>query len=67
LKRILINILKRRGEIARFSLFIIAGIILVFLFPWEGKFRYEFQKGKPWQHDEFINMISKLNLKGTAF
>jgi putative nucleotidyltransferase with HDIG domain len=54
LKRILINILKHRDEIARFSLFIIAGIILVFLFPWEGKFRYEFQKGKPWQHDEYI-------------
>jgi putative nucleotidyltransferase with HDIG domain len=53
-KRILAKILKRRDEILRISLFIIAAIIIVFLFPWEGKFRYEFQKGKPWQHDEYI-------------
>lgn len=36
------------------GLFAVAGIILVFLFPWEGKFRYEYQKSKPWLHDEYI-------------
>jgi putative nucleotidyltransferase with HDIG domain len=54
LKRFQVKILRRRDEILRISLFVIAGIILVFLFPWEGKFRYEFQKGRPWQHDEYI-------------
>jgi cyclic-di-AMP phosphodiesterase PgpH len=54
LKRFKVKILRRRDEILRISLYIIAGVILVFLFPWEGKFRFEFQKGRPWQHDEYI-------------
>jgi hypothetical protein len=54
LKRFQVKILRRKDEILRISLYLITGIILVFLFPWEGKFRYEFQKGRPWQHDEYI-------------
>jgi len=55
MKRILNYIFNHRNEIARLSLFAVVAVILVFLFPWEGKFRYEFQKGKPWQHDEYIS------------
>ncbi len=29
-------------------------IIILFLFPREGKFRYEFQKGKPWMHNVLV-------------
>ena len=54
MKRFQVKILRRKDEILRISLYLITGIILVFLFPWEGKFRYEFQKGRPWQHDEYI-------------
>ena len=32
-------------------LFGIAALIIVYLFPREGKFKYEFQKGYPWRHD----------------
>ncbi len=45
---------------SRYSLFTRISIILLFiivvflLFPTERKFRYEFQKGKPWQHDDLI-------------
>ena len=28
--------------------------LIVFIFPREGKFKYEFQKGKPWQHIDLI-------------
>ena len=28
--------------------------LIVFIFPREGKFKYEFQKGKPWQHVDLI-------------
>ena len=28
--------------------------IIVFIFPREGKFRYEFQKGKPWMHENLF-------------
>ena len=28
--------------------------VILFLFPREGKFRYEFQKGKPWMHNVLV-------------
>ena len=54
MKRILKFVFNYRNEILTISLFAVAGVILVFLFPWQGKFRYEFQKNQPWQHDEYI-------------
>ncbi|MCK4663724.1 MAG: HDIG domain-containing protein [Bacteroidales bacterium] len=35
-------------------LYIISFIIILYLFPTQGKFRYEFQKGNPWKHESFI-------------
>jgi cyclic-di-AMP phosphodiesterase PgpH len=35
-------------------LFIASVIIVVAISPWEGKFRYEFQKGKPWLSTSLI-------------
>lgn len=29
-------------------------LVILFLFPREGKFRYEFQKGKPWMHNVLV-------------
>ncbi len=40
--------------IYRSILFVITSAILICLFPREGKFRYEYQKGKPWMHDLLI-------------
>ena len=28
--------------------------IVIYIYPREGKFRYEYQKGKPWMHDVLI-------------
>ncbi len=41
-------------QINKIFLFLITLVILLALFPREGKFKYEFQRGKPWQHDELI-------------
>lgn len=38
-------------KITLFGLFI---WLLVLVFPREGKFKYEYQKGKPWQHEDLI-------------
>ncbi|MEI6139485.1 MAG: HDIG domain-containing metalloprotein [Mariniphaga sp.] len=35
-------------------IFIITGVILYFAMPQEGRFRYEFQKGRPWMHTTLI-------------
>lgn len=42
------------SSIQKGSYFLIAVVFIVFIFPREGKFKYEFQKGKPWQHEELI-------------
>jgi len=54
MKRI-INFFKDNGkEIVRNLLFITSVILLFLIFPKEGKFKYEFQKGKPWMHTDLI-------------
>ena len=35
-------------------IFVFTGIILYFSMPQEGRFRYEFQKGRPWMHPTMI-------------
>ncbi len=42
------------GRIYRVLLFVLTTALIVYLFPTEGKFRYEFQKGKPWMHADLI-------------
>lgn len=35
----------------RIALFVAATILLVFLYPHTGKFKYDYQRGKPWMHE----------------
>lgn len=41
-------------EIAKVLLFLAGLIVLVLIFPREGRFQYEFMQGKPWMHDDLI-------------
>ena len=41
-------------NIFRAFLFLLTIAIIVYIFPREGKFRYEFQKGRPWMHENLI-------------
>ncbi|MFC2115992.1 HD family phosphohydrolase [Bacteroidota bacterium] len=51
----LFSFLKRNlKEIYIISLFVLTTLIILILFPGEGRFRFEFQKGTPWMHDELI-------------
>jgi len=50
-----INFLKKNsGNILRIFLFLSTIILIIYFFPGTRKFRYEFQKGSPWQHDNLI-------------
>lgn len=40
--------------LGKIFLFILMIVLLIAIFPREGKFRYEYQKGKPWQHEDLI-------------
>jgi putative nucleotidyltransferase with HDIG domain len=54
LKRLL-NFLRNRHEpVQRALLFVVAGLLIVWMLPKEGKFKYEYQKGKPWMHEDLI-------------
>ena len=44
----------KHEEVYRIFLFVFTTIFIVLLFPKEGKFQYEFTKGKPWLHQELI-------------
>lgn len=43
-----------RLYIYKFALFLMAVILLVIIFPKQGKFKYEFQKGRPWMHKDLM-------------
>jgi cyclic-di-AMP phosphodiesterase PgpH len=49
-RRILIG----KRKTINISIFIGTALILILFFPHGGKFKYEYQKGKPWMHDVLI-------------
>ena len=53
-------------QINKILLFLITLVILLALFPREGKFKYEFQRGKPWQHDDLVAPFDFAILKQQA-
>jgi len=53
-------------QINKILLFLLTLVILLALFPREGKFKYEFQRGRPWQHDDLIAPFDFAILKQPA-
>jgi putative nucleotidyltransferase with HDIG domain len=56
MKKIISFIRHSHPEIYKGILFLIAISIIVYIFPKQGKFKYEFQnlKGKPWYHEDLV-------------
>ena len=54
MKNLINSIVGNFERIYIFILFLISFLIVAYLFPGEGNFRYEFQKGKPWLHEDLI-------------
>ena len=54
MNKILSKIKDLNQSIFRLILFIITLIIILYLFPRQVKFKYEFTKGKPWLHESII-------------
>lgn len=51
----LINKIRHQQElILKLFLFIVSAVLIIFLLPKEGKFKYEFQKNKPWVHEDLF-------------
>lgn len=63
--KFLIRIAEKYSFIYKVLLFVISIIIVVLQFPREGKFKYEFNKGKPWMHEDLIAPFDFAILKST--
>ena len=51
MKDFLYKFYQNHSLIYKVLLFVAASLLIVYLFPKGGQFRYNFQKGKPWQYD----------------
>ena len=54
MKKIISYLHHNYQEIYKISLFILSIVAIVYFFPNEAKFKYDFQKGKPWQYEDLI-------------
>lgn len=53
MRKFLEKLYKNQSLIYKCFLYLFSIVLIVFFFPKGGKFKYEFQKGKPWQYDNF--------------
>jgi len=54
MKNLLSDIRNNHEKLQRAVLFIITGLLIVMFLPKEGKFKYEYQKGRPWSHEDLV-------------
>ena len=66
MKRFLFWLRDHHDIVGKIFLFSMVIWLLIMIFPREGKFRYEYQRGKPWQHDDLISPVDFAILKPEA-
>jgi len=54
MKKVFSYLRNHYADISKVSLFVVSVVLLVLIFPKEGRFKYEFRKGKPWMHQDLI-------------
>lgn len=55
MKKIINKLLVNHSLIYKLFLYIITIVLVVYLFPKGGQFKYEFLKGKPWQYENYYS------------
>ncbi len=53
MKKFLNQVLQNHNFIYKAILYVITVVLIVFLFPKGGKFKYDYLKGQPWKYDNF--------------
>jgi len=66
MNRFIKTIVRRTKQIYIVSLFLIASLLVIYLFPLQGKFRYEYKKGSPWAHEDLVAPFNFAILKSDA-
>ncbi len=54
MKKLLLYLQNRQTQLASIFLFVLSVSFVVYLNPREAKFKYEFQKGKPWLYENLV-------------
>ncbi|MDC9724154.1 MAG: HDIG domain-containing protein [Urechidicola sp.] len=65
MKKILNRLLQNHSLIYKIFLYIATVVLIVFLFPKGGKFKYDYFKGKPWQYENYYAPFSFAIQKST--
>jgi len=65
MKNILVKIRDNHEQLFRIFLFLLTLAVIVYVFPRQAKFKYEFTKGKPWMHETIIAPFDFSILKST--
>ncbi|MEK6155272.1 HDIG domain-containing metalloprotein [Flavobacteriaceae bacterium 3-367] len=65
MRKFLDGLYKNQSLIYKYFLYLVSICLIVFFFPRGGQFKYEFQKGKPWQYDN-LNAPFDFSIKKTA-
>ena len=58
MKSILTSFAKNKSFIFKIFLFILSTVLIIYLLPKGGQFKYNFQKGKPWQYENLYAPFS---------
>ena len=58
MKELLNKWYKNHALVYKILLFLLTTLFIVYLFPKTGKFRYSFEKGKPWQYENLYAPFS---------
>lgn len=66
MRKFLDKVYKNQSLIYKYILYIASIFCIVFFFPKGGKFKYEFQKGKPWQYENLYAPFDFSVKKGDA-
>jgi len=59
------KIFKNQSVIYKYFIYLVSIVLIVFFFPKGGKFKYEFQKEKPWQYENYYAPFD-FSIKKTA-
>lgn len=51
------NVYKHQSLVYKYFLYVVSVALIVFFFPKGGKFKYDFQRGKPWQYENLYAPI----------
>ncbi len=66
MKNFVNNFYKNQALFYKIFLFIITAVLIVYLLPKGGKFKYEITKGKPWQYENLYAPFDFAILKSDA-